>query len=137
MADKVGLLTEGFKLNMEERGLIIRVLWVVTVTAFMMWILGFFAFFGMGSPFATAGDLEKSQEKTKALIEPLGAGIKSMLDSDILALEEDVDVLLARRAANPSIWTELDQRQLTRKTQLLDSKRRALAAMREAEKKGE
>jgi len=133
MPDKLGLLSEGFKLNTEERGLIIRVLWVVIVTVNIFWFHGWLAFAGLASPFATATDVKKVEEAVVASTQPLAAGFKANIEAAIIALEEDIDVMSARQAAAPSQWTELDQRILSRKRQQLASQRSALAAIVESQ----
>lgn len=53
------VVSEGFGLTAKQRQLIIRVLWVLAVTAHMAYVCGILAFAGIGSaPFARAEDVE-------------------------------------------------------------------------------
>jgi hypothetical protein len=53
------VLSEGFGLNPKQRQLIIRVLWVLAVSAHMAYVCGIFAFMGIGvAPFARSEDVE-------------------------------------------------------------------------------
>lgn len=134
--DKLALLTEGFKLNTEQRGLIIRVGWVVFVTFHIGWVCGWLGVLGMASPFVAAHDLKESEQRMQMAIAqgtaPTNEGFKAILETDIRVLEEDVNVALARKASAPSKWTELDERRLTRDQQRLEAKRKALAALEAA-----
>lgn len=134
MPDKFSLLAEGFQLDSKGRGLIIRVLWVVFVTVQLMWFHGLLAFIGLASPFATASDVKKVQEAVTQSTQPLAAGFKANIQAAIASLQEDIDVMEARQAADRSKWTELDQRILSRKRQQLVSQQEALAAIVSAEK---
>lgn len=137
MADKLDLVSEGFRLNKQQRGLIIRVGWVAIVTSYMAWSLGLLSVFGAGSPFATAGDLQKMEQRMTARIDrgskPTAEGFKSRIKAEISLLEEEIDVAKARKASAPARWTELDQRMLTRNEQRLQDAKDSLAAMIAAE----
>jgi hypothetical protein len=52
-------VSEGFGLTPKQRQLIIRVLWVLAVSAHMAYVCGIFAFMGIGvAPFARSEDVE-------------------------------------------------------------------------------
>jgi hypothetical protein len=59
--------------------------------------------------------------------QPIKNGVKALLQSKIDELVGERDLLLARRARDPSKWTDLDQMKLTQTERQLDTARRALA----------
>jgi hypothetical protein len=137
VAANLDLVSEGFGLNRQQRGLLIRVGWVIIVTTYMAWTLGLMAFMGVSSPFATAGDLKEMERRMQDTIKqsttPTNEGFKASIRANIAQLEENIDVAESKKAAFPSRWTELDQRMLTRDRQRLASQRDALATMLAAE----
>lgn len=133
MADGAGLLTEGFKLNVEQRGLLIRVGWVIFVTFHVAWVCGRLAMFGLVSPFVSANELNAVATALQSSVEqataPTNKGLQAIIAANIAQLEEDVDVMEFRRTSAPSRWTELDARMLTRAKQRLETQRIALSAI--------
>jgi hypothetical protein len=130
----IDLVSEGFNLNKQQRGLIIRVWWVTLVSCYMLWTLGAFAFFGLKAPFASAHDVENTQKLVINQTAPQTAGLKAIISANIVQLEEDVDTMTAERNANPAKWTELKQLKLTRLQQRLESQRLAFAQILQSER---
>jgi hypothetical protein len=69
MPDNLQLLTEGFKLNVDQRGLLIRVGWVLMVSGHIAWACGLLAFVGFSSPFVRAENLAQVEQKLNGLDE--------------------------------------------------------------------
>lgn len=59
-------LTTGFGLNRRQQALLIRVLWVLFVSAHIAWICGFLVFLGLPSPFARADELKELRQTVQA-----------------------------------------------------------------------
>lgn len=67
MAAPMDLLTEGFKLNLNQRGLLIRVGWVMLMSIHVAWICGFLTAFGLAPPFAAAADLQPITKRVESI----------------------------------------------------------------------
>lgn len=61
MADPLDIASEGFALTKEQRRLLIRVFWVLIVTANMLYVHGALVYLGITAPFARAGDVVQLQ----------------------------------------------------------------------------
>ena len=66
LPDGFGLLAKGMELTKRNQGLVIRVLWVVTVSTLLLWICGFVSFFA-NPPYAKAGDVQQVQRDVAQL----------------------------------------------------------------------
>lgn len=64
MADGLQLLKTGFKLNIAQEGLVVRVGWVALVTFHILWVCGWLAPLGFVAPFAYANDVNSLREAT-------------------------------------------------------------------------
>lgn len=108
----LNFLSEGLKLNMGQRGLLIRAGWVILVSGHIAWVCGFLTFIGLQSPFVQAGVIE-------AVVE----GQRGDKDSKIAELEDQVNLEAYRKASNISAWTSLDELKLSQLTRRLTQER--------------
>jgi hypothetical protein len=83
MADPLELASEGLGLTPKQRGLIIRVLWVLGVTTTLVYILGGLAFMGFTSPLAKAEDLRNSDQKIAAITQQVEISARLQLMQEI------------------------------------------------------
>lgn len=104
MPDGVNLLTEGFKLNMDQRGLLIRVGWVVLVTGHILWICGFLGIAGLETPFAAAGDFTKLQASVSEIQKSGVEGQLRQISTDLFNLERQVNDLRTDKKDVPDIY---------------------------------
>ena len=67
MADGFDVLKKGMRIDHEQEGFLIRVLWVLAVSGHIAWVCGFLGFIGLHSPFVAASDLTqfKSEQVSK------------------------------------------------------------------------
>lgn len=59
LTELAAALERGMGLKVEHQRLLIRVGWVAFVSGHVLWVCGFLTTFGLASPFARAGDVEK------------------------------------------------------------------------------
>jgi len=64
-------LKKGMRINHEQEGFLIRVLWVLFVTGHVFWVCGFLAFAGLQSPFVQAAELERFKAVQVAKLDSL------------------------------------------------------------------
>lgn len=79
---------------------------------------------------AMAGEI---QGQVRQQLNPVNAGLKVIIESNIAQLEDDISSLQFRRDNDPHKWTEVDAQTLTNKIRRLASQRDALAAIKQAE----
>jgi hypothetical protein len=100
----VNLLTEGFKLNMDQRGLLIRVGWVALVTGHILWICGFLGVVGLHTPFAEAGAFDDLRQSVSEIQKSGVEGQLRQISMDLFNLERQVSELQAERKSVPDIY---------------------------------
>ena len=100
----INLLTEGFKLNMEQRGLLIRVGWVALVSGHILWICGFLGGVGLQTPFADASDFSKLQSSVGDLQKSSLEGQLRQISTDLFNIERLVNDMRAERKDVPDIY---------------------------------
>lgn len=66
MNEKLDLLSEAFGLNKGQRQLVLRVLWVISVSTILAYILGALTIIGIAAPYARAGDVNQIQQTVAA-----------------------------------------------------------------------
>lgn len=110
------IVTEGFKLNLQERGLLIRAGMVLLVAVHIAWVCGWLATFGLAAPFVKAGEL-------KAVVQTQVANF----DSRIAELEDQVSLEELRKQKAGNEWGEVDELKLSQLKRRLASEKKKMA----------
>lgn len=66
MNEKIDFIAEAFGLNKEQRRLLLRVLWVLSVSTILAYILGAMTIIGIAAPYARADDVHQLQQTVNA-----------------------------------------------------------------------
>lgn len=125
----LSLLTEGLKLNVAQRGLLIRVGWISLVSFHIFWVCGWLSVLGLSPPFAQASDIQQSAARTDAKISPAIETLKLMLQSKIDELDDGVALETLRKTSQPGKWTELDELKLSQLRRRLQQERENLSEL--------
>lgn len=66
MNDKFDLITEAFGLNSDQRKLLLRVIWVLSVSTILAYILGALTIIGIAAPYARAEEVKDIRQTIEA-----------------------------------------------------------------------
>lgn len=98
---------------------------IVGVVLPIIGVIGYPWFQGVLSR-AVAGEVSEQVQQQTA---PVNAAMRVILESQIVALEDEISAMEFRRDRNPTVWSEVDSRELLTKKRRLDAQRKALLAM--------